>query len=99
MGLQGSDPLHSDGNALPPTRLRSFPFEQPSLFAEPANIRSKPRQNPNPQDHLAAAQGLAKKLRKKRSRAGLRQRTGIAICQHLIALLQESEQAQIRQPS
>lgn len=45
-------------------------------------------------DHLAAAHMLAKKLRSSRRKPATRQRAGIAICQHLIALLHESEQAE-----
>lgn len=49
--------------------------------------------------HLAAAQGLAKKLRKGRRQGRTRQRTGIAICKHLIALLHDGDQTERQQPN
>ena len=61
--------------------------------ASPTKLKAT-RKTKTSGDHLAAAQVLAKKLRKARGglRRDTRQQAGIAICQHLIALLQETEQ-------
>jgi hypothetical protein len=94
-------------------RQQDTPCEQPSLFADVV-IDSRPasgmavavssananqRSRSDSSDHLAAAQGLAKKLRRGRRQASTRQRAGIAICQHLIALLHEGEQTERQQPN
>lgn len=85
---------------------QGIPCEQRSLFADlfvdpssPAQLSPEvtsaagvQRLGADSLDHLAAAQMLAKKLRNRPRRARGRKRTGIAICQHLIALLREGEQ-------
>lgn len=72
--------------------LNEVPCKQPSLFADaPVEVPSSALERPSSDslDHLAAAQRLAKKLRYGRRKPRTSKRAGIAICQHLIALLQE----------
>ncbi len=84
--------------------LNEVPCKQASLFADlpsddssddPSKVSSKvstgplQRSSPDSLDHLAAAQRLAKKLRYGRRKPRTSKRAGIAICQHLIALLHE----------
>lgn len=78
--------------------LNEIPSKQASLFADSplevssnASSQTLPQRSSDSLDHLAAAQRLAKKLRNGRRKPRTSKRAGIAICQHLIALLQEGE--------
>ncbi len=89
----GQQPLFAELASLPKAGQGPAGGKLTSLgsSAKPQAAPANEPQITNSDDHLYAAKLLAKKLRNRRAPPGQRKRTGIAICRHLIALLDEAD--------